>query len=120
MKQNEVIDLLKSYLVCKRYLDSQAYAKEHFNPDDTQKIDEKEIYEARIHTIESLMQLLAPSDEYTVLRLHYAKGVPVEKCAECMGVSARTAYRMLNKGHKAICDLVSGKERATDERPKAD
>lgn len=116
MKQNDVIDLLKSYLVCKRYLDSQAYAKEYFNPDDTRKIDEKEIYEERIHTIESLMQLLAPSDEYTVFRLHYAKGVPIEKCAECMGVSRRTAYRILNNAHKSIYDLVIKKERATDER----
>ena len=109
MIKSEVIDLLKQYSVCKRYLDSQAYAKEYFNPDDTQKIDEKEQYETRIHVIESLIQLLAPSDEYTLLRLHYIKGITIEKCAESMGISVRTAHRMLNKSYNHLSDLVSKK-----------
>lgn len=102
----EVIELLKQYGVCKKHIDSQAYAKEYFNPDGTQEIDEKEQYEARIHTIEALIQLLSPSAEYTLLRLHYIKGISVEKCAECIGVSRRTAYRMLKKAHRRLCDFI--------------
>lgn len=109
MIEAEVVDLLKQYSVCKRFLDSQEYAKEYFNPDDTQKIDEKEQYETRIHVIESLIQLLAPSDEYTLLRLHYIKGIAVKKCAESMNISVRTAYRILNKSYKHLSDLVSKK-----------
>ena len=116
MKETEIIELLKSYSVCKKFLDSQAYAKEYFDPDSTQKIDKKEVYEARIHAIESLIKLLEPSDEYTLLHLHYIKGVPIGKCAECMSVSCRTAFRKLNKAHKSIYELVSKKERSTDER----
>ena len=115
MKETDVIALLKQYPVCKKFLDSQAYAKEYFNPDSTQEIDEKERYEARIHAIESLIHLLEPSDEYTLLHLHYIKGICVEKCAECIGVSRRTAYRMLKKAHGRICDFINKKGK-NDER----
>lgn len=116
MKETELVEFLKQYSVCKRFLDSQAYAKEYFNPYDTQKIDEKEQYEARLHAIESLMQLLAPSDEYTLLRLHYIKGIPIEKCAESMCVSRRTGYRLLEKAHKSLYYILVRKESITDER----
>ena len=109
MKETEVIELLKQYPMCKKFLDSQAYAKEYFNPCGTQKIEEKEIYEARMHVIESLIQLLAPSDEYTLLYLHYIKGIGVEKCAECMYVSRRTAFRILKRAYGHICDFISKK-----------
>ena len=109
MKESEVIELLKQYWACKKHIDSQAYAVEYFDPDGAQEIVEKEQYEARLHAIEALIQLLSPSAEYTLLRLHYTKGIPVEKCAECIGVSRRTAYRMLNRAHKYLCDLISKK-----------
>lgn len=109
MKESEVIELLKQYLVSKRFIDSQAYAKEYFNPYGTQKIEEKELYEARMHAIESLVQLLAPSDEYTFLRLRYIKGLTVEKCAESMFISTRTAYRLQKKAHKRMCCFINTK-----------
>ena len=115
MKESEVIEFLEQYSVCKRFLDSQAYAKEYFNPYNTQQIDEKEIYESRMHTIESLIQLLSPSDEYTFCRLHYIKGLPTEKCAESMFLSRRTAYRIRKKAHERICEFIN-KKGTTNER----
>lgn len=109
MNENEAIELLKQYAVCKRFLDSQTYAKEYFDPYNTQQIDEKALYEARMHVIESLIQLLSPSDEYTILHLRYIKGLPVEKCAECMNVSRSTAFRMLKKAHLCLCDFINKK-----------
>ena len=111
MKEIDIKEFLKSYLVCERFLHSQKYAKEFFDPYDKQMVVEKQQYEARMDGCESLIQLLEPSDEYTLLHLHYIKGVPVEKCAESMCVSTRTAYRLLSKGHKQIYDLVSKKEK---------
>lgn len=103
MKETEVKELLQSYSVCKKFLDSQTYAKEYFDPYEIQKIEKEEIYEARMHAIESLIQILAPSDEYTLLYLHHIKGISVEKCAECMCVSRRTAFRMLKKAYRSLC-----------------
>ena len=107
MQESEVIELLKQYPVCKRFIDSQAYAKEYFNPHSTQQICDKEVYAARMCVIESLIQLLAPSDECTLLYLHYIKDFSVEKCAECMYMSRRTAYRMLKKAYKLICEAIN-------------
>ncbi len=108
-KQIDVVELLKQYRVSRTFLDSQKYAKEYFDYYDRFDIDKKEVYEARLHAIESLIQLLEPSDEYTLLHLHYIKGISVEKCAECMYVSERTAYRMLEKAHKKLCDFINKK-----------
>lgn len=107
MTQTEVKELLERYSIFKRFLDSQAYAKEFFDPDSTQKIDKKEIYESRIQVIESLIGLLEPSDEYTLLYLHYIKGISVEKCSECMYMSTRTGYRLLSKAHEKLFDFVN-------------
>lgn len=109
MKEIDIINLLKSYKVCKKFTASQEYAKRYFDPAGTQEIIKSEQCEARIHTIESLIQLLAPSEEYTILHLHYIKGIPVEKCAECMFISTRTAWRILGKAHKSIYEMVSKK-----------
>ena len=107
MKEVELIDLLKQYQVCKKFLDSQAYAKDYFDPYDEQCVAEKEVYEARLRAIESLIKLLAPSDEYTVLYLHYIKGLSIEKCAESMRMSSRTAYRLLGRSYKYICKTIN-------------
>ena len=109
MKEHEVIDLLNQYSVCKRFLDSQKYAKEYFDPYDTQQIDKKEVYEARIHAIESLVELLEPSDEYTLLHLHYIKGISIQKCSECMYMSERTANRLLKKAHEKLRNFINMK-----------
>ena len=71
----------------------------------------------KMNIIKSLIDILPPSNEHTLLHLHYIDGIPVEKCGECMGVSTRTAYRILNKGHDSILYLVNRKNRRlTDER----
>lgn len=107
--ETEIRTLFKSYLICKKFLHSEEYAKEYFNQDGAGILAEKEQYEARMNVIESLIRYIEPSDEYTILRLHYICGVSVEKCAECMSVSRRTAFRMLNKAIKSICELVNKK-----------
>ena len=77
MKEIDIINLLKSYKVCKKFVQAQEYAKTYFDPIGTQEISKSEQCEARMNTIECLIQLLAPSEEYTLLHLHYIKGIPV-------------------------------------------
>lgn len=120
-KESVIIDFLKSYTVYKKFIQSQEYAIEYFDPTGKQKMIRKERYESKMHLIESLIQLLEPSDEYTLLHLHYIDGITVEKCAECMYISSRTAYRMLNKAHKLICEMTTEEERKrADNEQRAD
>lgn len=114
-KQIDLVELLKKYRVYKRFIDSEEYAKEYFDYYDTQQIDKKDQYEAKINVIESLISFLEPSDEYTLLYLHYIKGIGIEKCSECMYLSTRTAYRLLNKAHEKLFDFVN-KKGETNER----
>ena len=102
-----VSSLLSSYLPAQRLLRSQEYAKEFFDPDDNHEISHKTEIEEKLDLIESLVELLGVSDEYTVVHLHYFKGLSVDKCAESMCISRTTAYRLLGKAYKRIYDKLS-------------
>lgn len=109
MKETTLKRLLESYSIYKNFVRSQQYAVTYFNTDGTRKVDKKEEYEEKMNAIESLIQLIEPSNEYTLLHLHYIHGIPIEKCAESMLLSRTTAYRMLNKAYRSICELVNEK-----------
>ena len=102
-----VSSLLSSYLPAQRLLRSQEYAKEFFDPDDNHEISHKTEIEEKLDLIESLVELLGVSDEYTVVHLHYIKGLSVDKCAESMCISRTTAYRLLGKAYKRIYDKLN-------------
>lgn len=107
MTESELKELLVSYPVCKRHLSAQKYAKEYFGAAD---VTPKSYYEARIALVESLIKLIEPSDKYTLLRLHYIEGLSIEKCAECIGVSRRTGYRLHDKAIKSLHCIIRRKE----------
>ena len=112
MTEIELTDLLKQHSVCKIYVNSQVYANNYF---DTETSAAKNIYEARLNVIESLVKLLEPSNEYTIMKLHYINRLSVNECAECMRISLRTGFRLLKNGRNKICKMVNEKG-ATDER----
>ena len=118
MTEPEIKDLLKQYLICKRFIDTLEYKAEYFNCQDPQQISEKKEYEARMHVIKSLIQLLKPSDEYTLLHFHYITGLSVEKCALSMNISRRNAFRIFKKAHLRLCDFVNKK--GEDDEQRAD
>lgn len=106
MKETDLVIFLKSYSVDKKFISSQKYAKEFF--DKTLSVDDTRL--GRMSVIEDLITLLNPSDEYTLLHLHYIKGLSTKKCAECMGISRSTAFRLLKKAHIALCEKLTKKE----------
>ena len=79
LKEISIIDLLKSYLICKQFIRSQEYAREYFDPNGTHTILSRAEYETRMTVVEGLLKSIEPSSEYTLLCLHYLKGVPIEK-----------------------------------------
>ena len=105
MKETDLVNFLESYSIDKRFITAQKYAKEFF--DETLSIKDK--CSARMNAVESLIELLNPSDEYTLLHLHYIDDLSVEKCAECMYISRSTAFRLLKKAHKSLCEKLTKK-----------
>ncbi len=114
MKKADLISLLKSYSINAKFISSQKYAKEYFDKDGTLTLSEEDKRLASMHVVESLIDLLKPSNEHTLLHLHYIKDIPVKQCAECIGISERTAFRWLDKAHKTIYEKIT--EGADDER----
>ena len=106
MKETDLAEFLEYYSVDKKFISAQKYAKEFF--DETLLV--KDTCSARMSAVESLIELLNPSNEYNLLRLHYIENLPVEKCAECMGISRSTAFRLLKKAHITLCEKLTKKE----------
>jgi hypothetical protein len=97
---SEVIGLFKSYSVYAKQFFAETYAKEFFDPYETfQGLPDK--CRERMNYIQGLISGLAPSDFATLLNLHYINNLSMEKCAECMAISKRSAYRLLNRAHIA-------------------
>ena len=57
-------------------------------------IGNADYWRARCNSVSSLIASLAPSREKLLLTLRYLRGLPVERAAERMAVSRRTAYRI--------------------------
>ena len=100
-QRSDVVKLLEYYPTCKKFLASQEYAANYF---DT-PADQDDEYQKIMSLIETLIKSIAPSDEATLLHLHYVKGLPVEKCAECMYMSRSTGFRLLKRAQDKIYEI---------------
>lgn len=94
----DVVKLLEYYPFCKRFVDSQEYAAKYFDTPAVQDQDGE--YRKIMSYVETLIKTIAPSDEATLLHLHYVKGLPVEKCAECMFFVKKYGIQALKKSAK--------------------
>ena len=97
-QRSDVVKLLEYYPICKRFVASQKYAAEYFDA----TVESEGDYRKIMSLIESLIKSIAPSDEATLLHLHYVKGLSVEKCAECMFVSRSTGFRLLKRAQDKV------------------
>lgn len=99
---SEVIELLKSYRVCATQINAQKHARTFFDPYD--RFQEWGIEECteKMNFIKDLISKISPSDEATILGLHYMNGLSVDVCAECMFVSRMTAFRLFRKAIDSI------------------
>lgn len=105
MKENdtaEVIELLKSYVVYDNMISSNNYAISFFDADRGITGYSNEECQEKMDYIKGLIDGLAPSNIATLLNMHYINRLSVAKCAECMAISRRTAFRLLKRAHLAI------------------
>ena len=119
MKENdttEVVELLKSYAVYESQLNAQKYAQTYFDP--YEKFQEWGVEECRqkMNFIKKLIAEIAPSNEATLLNLHYINGISIEKCGECMFMSRSTAFRLLRKALISVNKRYQELKGTTNER----
>lgn len=93
---DEVRHYLESYLVYGKMLEGNRYARTYFGelPDSEKSACDDPFLKAKMLAVRSFIMSLPACREKMLLYYRYLHGHPVEKCAELMGVSRRTAFRI--------------------------
>lgn len=93
---DEVRNYLESYLLYGKMLAGNRYARTYLGelPDGEKSACDDPFLKARMHAVRSFIMSLPVCREKMLLYYRYLHGHPVEKCAELLGVSRRTAFRI--------------------------
>lgn len=82
---------LESYCLCEKFLAAGRYEREYFG----EKAHADEVFwQAERYDVRSFVGGLPPCREKLFLHCRYIRGHSMEKCAELMEVSVRSAYRI--------------------------
>ena len=97
--ERETDNYLKGYQFNRKLLRIDRYEQEYFTSDysDIEAFGEAPLARARMFEIRHFVMNMENSEEKLLLYYHYIKGWPVEKCAELLGVSRSTVFRMKKK-----------------------
>lgn len=103
-QKKEIEGYLKTYILNKKLLGIERYHKDYFpskmpylDMTDAKMLDEAPLARARMFSIRHFILDLPNSDEKLFLYYHYIKGESTERCAELLGISRRSAFRMRNR-----------------------
>ena len=98
-------DYLKGYRTNGKLLRLERYEREYFGTKDNcdfEAMGEIPLARARMYEVRHLINSLPNCDEKLLLYYHYIKGENVERCAELLGVSRSSAFRMKKRGHEMV------------------
>ena len=92
----EVQNYLESYLIYAKMLAGNRYARTYLGelPDGEQSACDDPFLKARMLGVRGFIMSLPACRDKMLLYYRYLHGHPVEKCAELLGVSRRTAFRI--------------------------
>ena len=92
-------DYLKTYATNLKLLRLDKYHKEFFgkNADGSDMLNEVPLARARMFEIRHFILELENSDEKLFLYYHYVKCESVAHCAELLGISRRTGFRLKDR-----------------------
>jgi len=102
MQRKQIDSFLKGYCTNRRLIQIEKYEKEYFGggrfpPERDGMPSEGPLSRAKMFEVRHFILSLPNSDEKLLLYYHYVKGDSVERCAELLGVSRRTAFRMKSR-----------------------
>ncbi len=100
-QQKEAIDAyLRGYALNKKLLRLERYEQEYFcgkSDGDGNMPTEAPLARARMFDVRHFVLSLGNCDEKLFLYFHYIKGESMPRCAELLGISERSCYRMKNR-----------------------
>ena len=106
----QIEDYLKGYQFYQKLLRLDRYEKKYFGVSEWEAESPGELPLARAHMFEIRHAVMAiPNcDEKLLLYYHYIKGEPVERCAELLGVSRSSAFRMKKRALEMAARYMEG------------
>lgn len=101
-QRQSIDDYLRGYSTNYKLLRLAKYEKEFFGggrlcDDEVTTPAEGPLAKAKMFEVRHFVLSLPNSDEKLLLYYHYVKGESVERCAELIGVSRRTAFRLKSR-----------------------
>jgi hypothetical protein len=95
---------LRTYTFNKKLLGIEKYQKEYelrtpsfLDSTDAEMLKEAPLARSRMYYVRHFILDMPNSDEKLLLYYHYIKGESTERCAELLGISRRSAFRLKNR-----------------------
>ncbi len=95
-KIKEMEDYLKGYFLYMKLLRMDRYEKEYFGykDNDESAVTDGPVARAKMYEIRHFIIGMKNSDEKLLLYYHYIRGESVERCAELLGISRSSGFRL--------------------------
>lgn len=101
-REERARNFLSDYLLCASLLESAELCErissrisaDHPSIPEGRPVGNVTYWKSRCRAVSSLIASLVPSREKHLLTLRYLRGIPVERAADLLSVSRRTAYRI--------------------------
>ena len=89
-------EYLKGYGFNRKLLQLSRYEKQFFSDGDEERIDvgEEPLARARMFAVRHFIMGLPNGDEKMMLYYHYVRGESVARCAEMLGISRASGFRL--------------------------
>ena len=106
-----VTRFLESYELYRRILGGTRRARAFFTSDeDRRSLADDALLKTRMMTVRKFILTLPDCREKMLLYYRYLFGYSVERCAELMGVSRRTAFRIAHEAIRFAAESFDGRE----------
>ncbi len=100
-------DFLASYTLHQKWLNASRYEREYFG---VALSDDEVFLQAKLFRVREFIASLPNCPEKLFLNCHYVRGHSVERCAELMDISPRSAYRLKKRALLLAAEKLLAKE----------
>ena len=115
----QIDDYLNGYRFSQKLLRLDRYEKQYFQSSEWEQESPGELplARARMFEIRHAIMAIPNCDEKLLLYYHYIKGEPVERCAELLGISRSSAFRMKKRALVLAAEHIGRKWEKSQEDP---
>jgi hypothetical protein len=111
-------DYLKGYGLCEKMLKLDKYERTYFAYNESEKeyiSNDSALCRARMFEIRHFIMSMKNCDEKLMLYYHYVRGEPVERCAELLGISRSSGFRLKRRALALAAKALENKGLADSE-----